>query len=375
MRLTAALALALLVLLPLSDGAKPTPLKEFITAGYIPDYRFASLDWSGLAQRLSDLILFSVEPDADASLKEVDRIPEELMSKILNIRKVMGFRLLISVGGGGRSAAFLEIVQSAALRTKFAASIASYCKKYELDGIDIDWEFDFKELPFVGVGFRQLLKQVKDKDRNLFVSVAIHVGAWDHLPSNLFKVVDRVHLMHYDHCIGPEPCRHSTLDSANATLIEAVRHIPPHKLVLGIPAYGRKMEDTGTVATYAEIIKQFGEQPKDVDEVGGYYYNGPHTVEKKVRLAGEMGLLGIFFWELGQDLALSHRDSVIRAGAGEGERLSRERKTGRREESYAQRHDREDPEKVEEAMKRMKNFGIDTDIEKGGMRDVRNTVI
>ncbi len=52
--------------------------------------------------------------------------------------------------------------------------------------------------------------------------------------------------------------------------------------------------------TYGEIVSRFHPKP-DVDEVDGFYFNGPQTIEQKVKLAQERKLAGIMIWELGQD--------------------------------------------------------------------------
>jgi GH18 family chitinase len=50
--------------------------------------------------------------------------------------------------------------------------------------------------------------------------------------------------------------------------------VPAAKLVLGIPAYGRSMQSPGQTETYADLFFKFGPLKKELDIVGGFYFNG-----------------------------------------------------------------------------------------------------
>ena len=39
----------------------------------------------------------------------------------------------------------------------------------------------------------------------------------------------------------------------------------------------------------------------DIDEAGGFYYNGPATIQAKTRFAQDAGLGGMMIWELAHD--------------------------------------------------------------------------
>ena len=49
---------------------------------------------------------------------------------------------------------------------------------------------------------------------------------------------------------------------------------------------------------------------KAQDEAGGFFFNGPNTLAKKVKLAKERGLGGAMIWEIGQDA--KGEDSLLR---------------------------------------------------------------
>ena len=48
---------------------------------------------------------------------------------------------MVSVGGGGGGGGFAGIVASSANISTFVNNMVSLCNQYNLDGIDIDWEY------------------------------------------------------------------------------------------------------------------------------------------------------------------------------------------------------------------------------------------
>jgi hypothetical protein len=62
--------------------------------------------------------------------------------------------------------------------------------------------------------------------------------------------------------------------------------------------------------TYAELVRTY-RPAADVDEVGGVYFNGIRTVERKTKYALAHKLAGVMVWEVGQDSRGEH--SLLRA--------------------------------------------------------------
>ena len=87
---------------------------SFRIAGYLPDYRAAAFDTKA-ARGLTDLFVFSAEPTATGQLEEarLDRFP---WTKLQELRTGAGVRLILCVGGWGRSAHFPAVAGSPRLR-------------------------------------------------------------------------------------------------------------------------------------------------------------------------------------------------------------------------------------------------------------------
>lgn len=153
-------------------------------------------------------ILFSLEVKPTGAL-DPSRVPNEHLRGAVTARQRNGGRVMVCVGGAGRSAAFPLVASDSFLRKRFARQLSHFCKKHGLDGADLDWEApsNVRENEHYGL----LLAEVKAsfKQSGLLLSVAIH--AWQDLGRLAFSSVDRVHLMAYD---AQEPHnRHATFDT------------------------------------------------------------------------------------------------------------------------------------------------------------------
>lgn len=255
-----------------------------IIAAYLPDYR---LDGFQVAQAadLTDLILFSVRPDAAGHVRDPGRLLER-------VPRERPWRVLLSVGGGGahRSDAFSTVAADPKLRARFVEELVALCLRYRLDGIDLDWEHlqGPGEYPLLAALLGELKQALSP--RHLLLTVAVADPAV--LLPEAVAAVDRIHLMAYD---GPA---HGSLWLASALVESALAQgIPPQKLFLGIPLYAL---GAGGSPSYRELISR---QPGPVEEEpdGGLRFNGPQTTRAKVQLVLHKRLGGLFFWELTQD--------------------------------------------------------------------------
>ena len=78
--------------------------------------------------------------------------------------------------------------------------------------------------------------------------------------------------------------------------------LPPGKVTHGLPCYGRHTR-TGDWKSWEDLVQQHRPAP-GVDEAGGYYFNSAELIERKTRLAAQLGLAGVMIWEVGQDCRL-----------------------------------------------------------------------
>jgi chitinase len=176
--------------------------------------------------------------------------------------------VLISVGGWLWSGGFSDMALTQASRAVFIDSVAAFVTRYDLDGLDIDWEFPGQRgagntlRPEDKQNYTLLVKEMrarfdkmqKKTHRHLYLTVATGATS-DFLEHTEMgeaqKYVDAVNLMAYDYYEpGDQKLtgNHGPLftDPADPKAISVDRSIreyeqagvPANKIVLGVPFYG-----------------------------------------------------------------------------------------------------------------------------------------
>lgn len=225
-------------------------------------------------------------------------------------------KVLISVGGGGGGDAFHSIVANSSYRTNFVNSMIAFTDQYNLDGVDVDWEY-----PGVSEAnnFYLLMQQLASAmhSRGKLASIAVIANNdGNTISSNLFQVLDYVQIMAYD----DNNYQHSTYNSAvNSVHFWLNRGLPASKAVLGVPFYGRDNRYDYATKNYNELLAM-GASP-NADTWSYYGYNGIPTIRSKTQFAmQEAG--GIMMWELSGDATgssslLSAIDQEVQGGVGQ----------------------------------------------------------
>ncbi|HEY3706636.1 MAG TPA: glycoside hydrolase family 18 protein [Terracidiphilus sp.] len=181
--------------------------------------------------------------------------------------------ILVSVGGWLWSTNFSDVSLNSATRATFIHSVAEFITQYQLDGLDIDWEYP--GLPGAGHPFRPedkqnftaLLRELRqhfdrvsrETGRRLYLTIAAGASPEFLAHTDIDKVariVDTVNLMSYDYYepgSGPLTGHHAALftnpaDPEKTSADASVRAfekagVPAGKLVLGIPFYGHAWTD------------------------------------------------------------------------------------------------------------------------------------
>jgi GH18 family chitinase len=271
----------------------PTPSpRDFAIVGYLPEYRALDPAWG---RYVTDIVYFSAGLRADGTL-DTTRLDAQTLAALREMRAAYDTRIFVAIGGWDRSQNFAAVAVDPALRASAAQTLTAYCLENGLDGVDFDWEFP--EGPAEIAGYVALLAEVHAAFAPHDLRVSVALAGWQDLGNELYAAVDRIHVMAYDH-----EGRHSTFEQATDDIQAFLkRGAPPEKLLLGVPFYGRDVENPAIALTYAEIVSVHHPAP-DVDEVDGVYFNGVATIQKKTHYAQEQELGGVMIWELGQDTA------------------------------------------------------------------------
>jgi chitinase len=184
-------------------------------------------------QYLTDIIIsFALIDQKDGTtiyipeLREHGNPPEPLFSNIWDEVKKLHekyphLKVTVSVGGYGAEG-FSDIADDSAKRATFVANVIAWVKDYDLDGIDIDWEYPvgpewgqtIKSRPSDRANYIVLLKDLRSAldtlstttgKEHYTLSVAVPASNWYPKVNDVVavsKIVDTLKLMAYDYYGG-----------------------------------------------------------------------------------------------------------------------------------------------------------------------------
>ena len=275
-------------------------------------------------------------------------------------RKNPALTVLVSVGGWLWSDKFSDMALSRESRRLFIESAVEFLERYQLDGLDIDWEYP--GMPGAGHAFRPedkqnytlLLKELRKRfnqeekklHHRLFLTIATGASSqflahteMDHVQ----KYVDTVNLMAYDYYEPTDdkvtgnhaPLFTNPADPKHISADQSVREyeqagVPAAKLVLGVPFYGHVWGEVpdqnhglfqpgkavpNYYAPYSDISgawlnQGFTRYWDDVASVPYLYnpakqifvsYEDPQSLALKCKYVLEHKLAGVMFWEYWSD--------------------------------------------------------------------------
>jgi len=233
--------------------------------------------------------------------------------------KANGAKVIISLNGSTTD--WKNMAATQAGRTNYIHQAMDILSNYDLDGVDVDWEFPSTS-DGTDITYTALMKELSDSchlNSKYYLTTALtsgkYVGSYTNAISSTLwtgNYVDFFNIMAYDDFSTTVPYKqHSDYTLATVCLNYWIntRGIPSSKVVLGVPAYGRPsgITQSGTALSYSGILAQGGSSQLDSATVtaGGFtnykiYYNGQPTIKKKAMLA-KNSAGGIMMWEHGQD--------------------------------------------------------------------------
>ncbi|XP_071519776.1 chitinase-3-like protein 1 isoform X2 [Panulirus ornatus] len=299
-------------------------------------YAFAVLDSKTLLAKQHDSWL-------DRDLKNYEKFVQ-LKKKNRNLKVLLG------LGGwnDSRSNKYSRLVADAGLRRKFVDEVIKLLLQYGFDGLDLDWEYPaYEGISADKQGFTAWLVDLKSAFRphGLLLTSAVSAGrrnidrGYD-IPK-VSELLDLVILMAYDfhgswenrvahHSpLYPEPGQNPELCADFAVNYWLKKGTPAHKLVLGLPLYGRSwtlagpenfpgaaavgpgragryVKATGNLAFFECCLAHKKEGWTKVTGDGGPYitkgdqwagYDDVDAVVKKAQYALSKDLGGIMVWD------------------------------------------------------------------------------
>ncbi|KAK2746207.1 hypothetical protein FQN57_003329 [Myotisia sp. PD_48] len=283
------------------------PPKEFIRVGYFEAW---NLDRKCLHMYVLDMdapvthIHFAF---GDVNEKfQVSIEPVRLQFK--NFLKMKHMKRILAFGGWTASTSpssywiFREGVKPEN-RERLATNLANFIKEYNLDGIDLDWEYPaVPDLPGIPTGdpidgpnYLELLKLIRKKLPGKTLSIAAPASYW-YLKAfpieEIAKVVDYIVYMTYDlhgqwdygnsysspgcpegNCLRSHV---NVTETYNSLVMVTKAGVPSNKIVVGVSSYGRsfKMAEAGCTGSNCRFTGPNSEaKPGRCTDTSGYISN------------------------------------------------------------------------------------------------------
>lgn len=237
-------------------------------------------------------------------------------------------KVMLSIGGW-TSGNFSEMAADRKLRESFARDCRRVVDEYDLDGIDIDWEYPSSDAAGISCSpddidnFTLLMRDIRKEIGNDKLLTLASIASADFINfKDVEPYVDFVNIMVYD--LARPPYHHASLFRSDKTkgvsCEEAIDlHIkngmPARKLTLGMPFYGHGTVDLGMsdFIDYRYLGNVKGDYRRMRDEVAKVPYmadadgtlvvtfDDAESIAAKCGYAKERGLKGVMYWEYATD--------------------------------------------------------------------------
>ncbi len=277
-----------------------------------------------------------------------NRIP--VVKKLASLKnEYPGLKIILALGGWGGCETCSDVFSSVSGRSEFAVSVKELMQIYNVDGIDLDWEYPaipgYPGHPYKPEDRRNFTLLVRELRNTLGNDYEIGFAAggfprffnesveWD----QVMPLVDYVNIMTYDLVAGgPTTGHHTPLYSRPEQSLSvdfAINYLDSigvdrSKMIIGAAFYGRAWENVPdiqnglfqpgtfkTAITYKDLPGWISENgltemwdekasaPFAYSSEKGLFvtFDNPVSVGLKTRYAKENGLAGIMFWQLGGD--------------------------------------------------------------------------
>ncbi|KAI0808117.1 chitinase [Fomes fomentarius] len=255
------------------------PIATAWYAGWHADQGFPleAVPWS----KYTHLTYAFAETTPDVHTLSLEGSKPELLPTFVQTAHKHGVKALVSVGGWTGSRFFSTAVADAKNRTAFVQTIVKFALRYDLDGIDFDWEYPGTQgigcntiVPEDTTNFLLFLQQLRAHPigRTLTLTAATSVfpwvgadGEWLSDVSGFAKVFDWIAIMNYDlwgpwsETVGPNAALDDSCaaeenqqgSAASGIAQWTAAGFPANKILLGVPAYGHSFYVNNSVALSA----------------------------------------------------------------------------------------------------------------------------
>jgi chitinase len=265
--------------------------------GYFPEWKvkdeYLNYSIEDISWNLLTHINYAFMKIVDGKVSPLDEdLFQKNMEKIKYLKKeYKEVKILISIGGWTDSGEFSDIALTRENRLIFANSALEIIREFNLDGIDIDWEFpvsgglptnkarpeDKENFTFLLKDIREILNDAESKDKKHYLLTIAGPAGYREIhntePDKYHLYIDFLNLMTYDfhgrwdkytnhhsplfsNPKDPNPISRERLNCDSAIKEYLKFKVPSEKIILGVPFYGKGWicEDNGENGLFAKVI-------------------------------------------------------------------------------------------------------------------------
>jgi chitinase len=283
----------------------------------------------------------------DGRIRNDRRVPSR---ELVDQAHAAGVKVLLSVGGWGWDEQFAAIVEDPAAEDRYVKAVLKMVEDTGYDGVDLDWEYPDSAQEIVG--FERLAGRLRagvdaigakrQQPMLLTMAAAADPGTLRWLTNDFILAnLDWLNVMTYDFAgewsdraghnaplfaSSKLPRGSASIDRTMRYLLDE-RKLPPSRVCLGLPLYGRgfavsapyaatagapKARLGGDYSRIARLLASGGWRRQWDDETktpwliaddgkGVVGYDDAESIAFKTKWAMERRLRGVFFWEVSGD--------------------------------------------------------------------------
>ena len=287
--------------------------------------------------KLTHVLWSFITPNTDGTLRGDAADDPSALDSMVTLAHAAGTKVIVSLGGGGQSENFAPVSKDNTLRQKFVANLVKYVADHNLDGLDMDWEWEYNPVPEADtIAYSKLLTELREalpKDKSLSAALPCspYYGKW-FTAEILVKNLDWFGFMTYDitgdwdeKAMFDSPLYphegYTTWSWEETRDYWKKRGVPTEKMVFGIPSFGFEFQGAtgpGTNFTkgstkqisYAQIMENtawkfhfdsVSVEPYGTTDNSYVTFEDPHSAAVKSRWVKENGYAGIMVWEVSHD--------------------------------------------------------------------------
>ena len=113
-------------------------------------------------KKLTHVLWSFITPNTDGSLRGDAAEDPSALDSMVSLAHDAGTKVIVSLGGGGQSENFVPVASNDELRGKFVANLVQFVADHNLDGLDMDWEWEYNPVPDADtIAYNKLLTELR----------------------------------------------------------------------------------------------------------------------------------------------------------------------------------------------------------------------